>query len=179
MDNIIEDGFTRLVEVINTQTEAIAAAEEQLKLQDGALFERMGEMATPIAKAIGIEILSRGKVDLSGELYDPQFYQIPMIVLGKTVDIAPFRPDDPSKKVTDQFCTLGADGVFYEILYSQDELIVDSYLGALTGRQILDLYGYEAMYMLYKALHQYADNQEEFLFALATVLEFIGISGKG
>ena len=179
MDKIIEDGFARLVDVINAQAEEITAAEEQLKLHDGTLLERMGQMATPIAKAIGIEILSRGKVSLSGELYDPQYYETPMIVLGKTVDIAPFRPDDPSKTVTDQFCTLGADGVFYEILYSQDELIVDSYLGALTGRQILDLYGYETMYMLYKALQQYADNQEQFLFALATVLEFIGISGKG
>jgi hypothetical protein len=179
MDKIIEDGFTRLIDVINTQTNEIDVAQEQLKLHDGTLLERMGEMAKPIANAIGIEILSRGKVDISGELYDPKFYETPMIVLGKSMEVAPFRPDDPSKMITDQFCTLGSDGVFYEILYSQDELIVDSFLGALTGRQVLDLYGYETMYMLYKALQQYADNQEEFLFALAAVLEFIGISGKG
>jgi hypothetical protein len=117
-------------------------------------------------------------VGLSGELYDPQFYETSMLVLGKTLQVAPFRPDDPSKTITDQFCTLGSDGVFYEIFYSQDELIVDSFCGALTGKQVLDLYGYETMYMLYKALHQYADNQEEFLLALAAVLEFIGISGK-
>jgi hypothetical protein len=101
-----------------------------------------------------------------------------MLALGKTLELAPFRPDDPSKKISDQFCTLGADGSFYEILYSQDELVVDSYLGELTGRQVLDIYGYEVMYMLYKALYQYADNQEELLIALASVMEFIGISGK-
>ena len=179
MDKIIEDGFIRLVDVINTQAKSLDAAQEQLKLHDGTLLEKMGEMAAPIANAIGIEILSRGKVDLSGEIYDPTYYETPMIVLGKTLEVAPFRPDDPNKKITDQFCTLGSDGVFYEILYSQDELIVDSFLGELTGRQVLDIYGYEAMYMLYKALHQYADDQEQFLLALASVMELIGISAKG
>jgi len=179
MDKIINDGFARLVDVINTQTEELGTAQEQLKLHDGALLERMGEVAMPIVNGIGIEILSRGKVGVSGEIYDPKYYETPMIVLGKALEVAPFRPDDPSRMITDQFCTLGSDGVFYEILYSQDELIVDSFLGTLTGRQVLDLYGYEAMYMLYKALHQYADNQEQLLLALAAVMEFIGISGKG
>ena len=179
MDKIIEEGFTRLVDVINTQTKELDSAQEQLKLHDGALLEKMGEMAAPIANAIGIEILSQGKVDLSGEIYDPKYYETPMLALGKSLEIAPFRPDDPSKKITDQFCTLGSDGVFYEILYSQDELIVDSFLGELTGRQVLDIYGYEVMYMLYKALHQYADDQEQLLLALASVMELIGISGKG
>ena len=179
MDKIINDGFARLVDIINTQTKELDAAQEQLKLHDGTLLEKMGETAMPIVHAIGIEILSRGKVNLSGEIYDPKYYEIPMIVLGKTLEVAPFRPDDPNRKITDQFCTLGSDGVFYEILYSQDELVVDSFLGTLTGRQVLDLYGYETMYMLYKALHQYADNQEQLLLALAAVMEFIGISGKG
>ncbi|MDR2856081.1 MAG: hypothetical protein LBV40_08040, partial [Methanomicrobiales archaeon] len=174
MDKIIEDGFTRLVDVINTQTKDIDTAQGQLQLHDGTLFEKMGRMAAPIANAIGIEILSRGKVNLSGEIYDPKYYEIPMIVLGRSLEVAPFRPDDPNKKISDQFCTLGSDGVFYEILYSQDELIVDSFLGELTGRQVLDIYGYEAMYMLYKALHQYADDQEQLLLALASVMELIG-----
>ena len=179
MDKIIEDGFTRLVDVINTQTKDIDAAQELLKLHDGTLLEQMGKLAAPIAHGIGIEVLSRGKVNLSGEIYDPKYYETPMIVLGKTLETAPFRPDDPNKKITDQFCSLGSDGVFYEVLYSQDELIVDSFLGELTGRQVLDIYGYEVMYMLYKALHQYADDQEQLLLALASVMELIGISAKG
>jgi hypothetical protein len=179
MDKVIEDGFIRLVSVIETQTKDLDAWQEQLKLHDGTLFEKMGEMAAPIVSAIGIEILSRGKVDLSGEIYDPQYYPTLMIVLGKALEKAPFRPDDLNKAITDQFCMLGSDGKFYEILYSQDELIVDSFLGELTGRQSLDLYGYDTMYMLYKALHQYADDQEQFLLALALVMELIGITAKG
>ena len=178
MDEIIVDGFNRLVGMINTQSKEIDAAQEQLKQHDGVLLEKMGETAAPIAKAIGNSLLSRGKMDLSGEIYDPEFYDIPMLALGKTLDLAPFRPDDPAKKISDQFCTLGADGSFYEILYSQDELVVDSFLGKLTGRQVLDIYGYEVLYMLYKALHQYADNQEQLLLALEVVMEFIGISVK-
>ena len=50
-----------------------------------------------------------------------------MIVLAKT-DPMNYRPDDVTKKVDDQFCTLSEDGRFYELMYSSDGMSVDSYL---------------------------------------------------
>ena len=96
-----------------------------------------------------------------------------MILLGKSNDPAPFRPDNMAKKVTDQFCTVGEDGKFYEIMYSGDDLIIDSYLAEITPRQVIDLYGYDAMFMLYKAMVQYLENQEELVEALKRTLSYI------
>jgi hypothetical protein len=78
-----------------------------------------------------------------------------------------------SRAVQDQFCLLGEDGRFYEIMYSADDLVIDSYLAEITPRQVIDLYGYEAMFMLYKAMQQYMQNQGELLLALEKTLNFI------
>ena len=95
-----------------------------------------------------------------------------MIVLGKT-DPAGNRPDDVSKKIDDQFCVLSEDGKFYELMFSFDGFIVDSYANPITAKDALDRYGYEPMYMLYQALHDYLKGQEDLVAALKLVLAFV------
>ena len=62
-------------------------------------------------------------------------------------------------------------------MYSADELVIDSYLAEISPRQVIDLYGYEAMFMLYKAMQQYLENQEVLLSSLEQTISFIR-SGK-
>jgi len=95
-----------------------------------------------------------------------------MIVLGKT-DPAGYRPDNMSKKVDDQFCVLSEDGKFYELMFSFDGFIVDSYANPISPKDALDRYGYEPMYMLYQALHDYLKGQEDLVAALKLVLAFV------
>lgn len=173
MEDIIERGFTRLVEVINTQDISIGAYTEEIRGKDADLLYRMGQQVKPVIEKIGLEMLEKGKKDNKGEIYDPQHYQKKMILLGKSSDPVPFRPDNMAKKVSDQFCMVGEDGKFYEIMYSGDDLIIDSYLAEITPRQVIDLYGYDAIFMLYKAMVQYLENQEELVEALKRTLSFI------
>ncbi len=83
-----------------------------------------------------------------------------------------------SRKITDQFCLLGEDGKFYEIMYSTDDLMVDSYLGELTPGQVIDLYGYDALYMLYKGMKEYLEGQEILLSSLDGTLQFLAGSSR-
>ncbi len=78
-----------------------------------------------------------------------------------------------SRPVIDQFCLLSEDGKFYEVMYSADDLVVDSYMGELTPRQVLDIYGYEAVFMLYKGMKEYLEGQETLLSCLESTLQFI------
>ena len=100
-----------------------------------------------------------------------------MIVLGKT-DPVKLRLDDINKKVDDQFCLLSEDGKFYEIMYSSDGFLVDSYLHPLTPREVLDLYRYKIMFMLYRALHDYLKNQDALLEALEKTINFVFAKGE-
>ncbi len=168
----IEAGFTRLTEKINEMTKSTADAEKKIKENDAVLMEKMAGMALPVVQSIGLNMLEKGKQEASGELYDTSFYPSRMIVLGKT-DPVKFRLDDINKKVDDQFCLLSEDGKFYEIMYSSDGFLADSYLHPLTSREVLDLYGYEIMYMLYRALREYLKNQETLLDALEKTIDFI------
>lgn len=168
----IEAGFTRLTEKINEMTNNTDAAAKQIKENDALLLDKMAGMALPIIESIGLKLLEKGKQEGSGDLYDTTFYQSKMIILGKT-DPVKFRLDDVSKKVDDQFCVLSEDKKFYEIMYSSDGFLVDSYLHQLTPREVLDLYGYEIMFMLYRALHDYLKNQDALLEALEKTINFI------
>ena len=58
-------------------------------------------------------------------------------------------------------------------MYSTDGFIIDSYRCELTSRQVIDLYGYDALFMLYKALEQYLENQESILAVLEKAISFI------
>jgi hypothetical protein len=168
----IEAGFQRLTEKIAESGKARESLTEEVKKQEVALFGRMAGLAAPLIPSIGILMLQRGKQDTKGELYDTMFHKKKMIVLGKT-DPAGNRPDNVSKKVDDQFCVLSEDGKFYEIMFSFDGFIVDSYANPITPKDALDRYGYEPMYMLYQALHDYLKGQEELVAALKLVLELV------
>jgi len=168
----IETGFTKLTEKINQMTKNTDDAAKKIKENDAVLIEKMAGMALPVILSIGLNMLEKGKQQGDGELYDTSFYQQKMIVLGKTEPVK-FRLDDISKKVDDQFCLLSEDGKFYEIMYSSDGFVVDSYLHPLTPKEVLDLYGYEIMFMLYRALKDYLKNQEVLLEALEKTINFI------
>jgi len=168
----IETGFTKIIEKIEQGTDKIDKISDTIRANDAALLERMAMAAIPVVKTIGISLLQKGKQDTKGELYDTRYYEKKMIILGKT-DPAPFRPDNPAKKVTDQFCLLSEDGKFHEVMYSSDELVMDSYLNTLNAKTVLELYGYDPIYMLYKAMHDYLKGQEALIAALDATLAFI------
>ena len=168
----IEAGFTKLTEKINEMSKKTDDASKKIKENDAVLMEKMAGMALPVIQSIGLNMLEKGKQQGGGELYDTSFYPQKMIVLGKTEPVK-FRLDDVSKKVDDQFCLLSEDGNFYEIMYSSDGFMVDSYLHPLTPQEVLDLYGYEIMYMLYRALRDYLKNQDSLLEALEETINFI------
>jgi len=173
MDEAIENGYTRLVEIISTQKTIIDEKGGEIAQKNADLFGRMIAMAVPIVSYAGIQMLQKAKIDVQGELYDAVHYDEKMILLGKSEEAVPARPDDYSKKVTDQFCMLGESGIVYELMYSQDEHIVDSYRGELTPGDAVTIYGYDILFMLYKAMRQYCSGQEELLDALDKTLTFM------
>jgi hypothetical protein len=132
----------------------------------------MAKSARPLITKIGLNMLERGKQDTKGELYDTVFFRHKMIVLGKTEPEGQ-RPDNPAKKVDDQFCVFSEDGKFYELLYSFDGFMVDSYLQSLTPEQALTRYGMDIMVMLYLALQDYLEGEEELVKALRLTLGYL------
>ena len=78
----------------------------------------MTASARSVVKAVGLNMLKMGKQDTKGEIYDPDAdYPAKMIILGKAEPNA-FRPDNPGKQITDQFCVLSEDGDLFELMYS-------------------------------------------------------------
>lgn len=178
MDEIIIQGYTRLIELIKTTDASIDDRSAVIRSRDAELLGEMGRITGPVIKTAGISLLERGKKDNQGEIYDAVHYPSRVFVLGKSTDPAPYRPDNMSRKITDQFCLLGEDGKFYEIMYSTDDLMVDSYLGELTPGQVIDLYGYDALYMLYKGMKEYLEGQEILLSSLDDTLQFLAGSSR-
>jgi hypothetical protein len=168
----IEAGFSQLVAKIEAQSKGTEKISKEISQADADLLARMAEISRPIIKLIGLNMLRQGKQDGKGELFDTSFYPEKMIVLAKT-DPVNYRPDDVTKKVDDQFCALSEDGRFYELMYSSDGISVDSYLKQLSSREVIDIYRNEAMFMLYRALHDYLKNQDELLKSLEITLNFI------
>ena len=103
MDDIIKNGFSKLTDLISTQDQSIDVKTEEIKQKDAELLLRMAEKTTPVIKRIGLDMLKAGKIDNKGEIYDSHHYKEKMIVLGKSDEPAPFRPDDMNKKIDDQF----------------------------------------------------------------------------
>lgn len=168
----IEAGFSRLVEKIEEQSKETIKITEEITKHDADLLSRMANLGRPVIKIVGLNMLSKGKQDAKGELYDTAFYPEKMIVLAKTEPLK-YRPDDVTKKVDDQFCVLSENGKFYELMYSSDGVAVDSYRKELSSREVIEIYRYEAMFMLYRALHDYLKNQETLLKSLEMTLDFI------
>jgi len=175
MDGIVEQGYARLIEIIQGLHAEKQELADAVRKQDAAILARMAQETAPVIREIGLDMLERGKRELSGELYDTQYYPKKMIILGKT-DPMPYRPDDPEKSVETQVCVLAEDGVFYELMYSTVEIVVDSYLYRLEPQEALDIYGYEIVFMLYRAMREYARVEQELVDALGRTLEFIAAS---
>jgi hypothetical protein len=76
-------------------------------------------------------------------------------------------------QVTDQFCVLTEDGDFFELMYSFDGFLTDSYLNPLDAKRAIDQYGYDIMVMLYTAIHDYLKEEEALILALDTVIGYI------
>lgn len=168
----IERGFEAVVEKLSAIKEKEKEISAEIRSHDSLLLERMAGLASPLVESVGLEMLKQGKQDAKGEIYDSEFYSRRMFVLGKT-DPVEYRPDDVEKKVDSQFCVLGSDGRFYELMYTTTEFIVDSYLNPLSVQDVLDLYGYEIMFMLYRAFRDYLQDRQELVEALELTLDFI------
>jgi len=172
MDPIIEEGYTRLLETLEELQAKKEESASKVQENAGALLARMAADTAPVVGRMGLDMLRRAKREASGELYDQEYYEKKMIVLGKT-DPLPYRPDDPSKPIDTQICVLGEDGNLFEVMYTTTEIRIDSYLAPLTPEEAFDLYGYDVVVMLYRALYEYAEKEEELTAALARTLEYI------
>ncbi len=168
----IEQGFAALEERIRANRDAIAEATDAVQKNEADLLARMAATAAVIVPAAGLEVMSRGKVDGAGEMYDQAYYPKKMLVLARTEPM-PFRPDNPEKAVTDQFCVLTADGTLAELMYSTDTVLVDSLLAPISPEDALGVYGPELLFMLYRGLRQYLEGQEALFDALRTTLEYL------
>jgi len=170
MDEIIEQGFDRLAEYISETKDAQKKALDKVIENNVLLLEKMVRTVTPIIAEIGSEYMLKGKQDQKGELYDQKYYKEKMIILGKPEKPVETRPDNPTKKVTSQFCVMTEKGELFELMYSSDGFIIDSYLSPLSAEDALAFYGYDVMYMLYSAMKEYALAQEDVLDALSITL---------
>ena len=133
----IEAGFTRILEKIEELKKTEEGLSDTVKKNDTKLLARMAESAVPVVKRVGMNMLKKGKQDTKGELYDPQYYPMKMIILGKAETVSS-RPDNPDMPVTDQFCVLSEDGDLFELMYSFDGFLTDSYLNPLDARKAID-----------------------------------------
>jgi hypothetical protein len=172
MDPIIEQGYAKLLDTVRELQKEKEQKTAAIRENEGTLIARMAADTVPVIATVGLEILRRGKKEMSGELYNQEFYDKKMIVLGKT-DPLPYRPDDPGKTIDTQICVLADDGNFYEVMYSTTEILVDSYLNPLKPDEALEIYGFEILFMLYRAIYEYAQKEEELMAALARTLEYI------
>lgn len=168
----IETGFTKIMEKIEEYKKTEGTLADTVRKNDARLLSRMAESAVPVIKAVGKNMLKKGKQDTKGEIYDPQYYPQKMIVLGKTENPG-VRPDNPQMQVTDQFCVLSVDGEFFELMYSFDGFLTDSYLNPLTPKRAIEEYGYDVIFMLYAAMHDYLKGEEALIMSLDTVVAYI------
>jgi hypothetical protein len=170
--DVVEQGYETLLERIRELKEKKGELADDVKKNEAGLLERMATSAKPLISQMGLNMLSKGKKDGKGEIYDANYYEKRMFILGKT-DPVPFRPDALEKKVESQYCVIGEDGQLYELMYSHDELLIDSYLNPLQAREAIELYGYDVLFMLYRALREYMKEEEELVRALGRTLEYV------
>jgi hypothetical protein len=168
----IENGFEKLMQKIDELHTGEKSLTATVKENDAKLLRKMAGSAVPVVKVVGLKMLRMGKQDTKGEIYDPAYYPQKMIILGKA-EPAGFRPDNPSKMITDQFCVLSEDGDFFELMYSFDGFLTDSFLNPIDSRRAIDIYGYDVMFMLYRAMHDYLEGEEKLVGALETVVDYV------
>lgn len=168
----IEKGYQALLKKIDDMDRKIEPLAKEVQAHESELMARMGQMTAPLVKKIGMNLLKEGKQDTSGELYDTVYYENKMIILGKTDPIGQ-RPDRPGRKVDEQFCVLADDGNFYELMFSTEGIVVDSYRKQLSPGEALRTYGHEIMVMLYRAMRDYLKGEKELIDALEKTIAFV------
>ena len=58
-------------------------------------------------------------------------------------------------------------------MYSFDGFLTDSYLNPIDAKTAIEHYGYDLMYMLYCAIHDYLKAEEALVEALEKVIAFV------
>ena len=172
----IEAGLKKLEQKIEELKELQAKGDtlsQEIRDHDTELLARMAKSAVPVVKIVGLNMLRKGKQDTKGEIYDPAYYPQKMIILGKVAEPVAFRPDNPQMPVTDQFCVMSEEGKFYDLMYSFDGFLTDSYLNPLDAKTAIEHYGFDIIFMLYRALHDYLKGEEELVEALEKVIGYI------
>jgi hypothetical protein len=169
----IEAGFEKLEQKIKELQEKSDSLIPEIRTHDTELLARMARSAIPVVGIVGLNMLKMGKQDTKGEIYDPIYYPQKMIILGKAAKPDEFRPDNAQKQITDQFCVLSEDGEFFELMYSFDGFLTDSYLNPIDTKTAIEHYGYDVMFMLYRAMHDYLKGEEALVEALEKVLGYI------
>lgn len=173
MDPIVEQGCDRLLDVIKETKAKQQETAELIIHEDKVLLEKMLAAVVPVVEAAGSLFLQKAKQDTKGDLYDQKYYADKMIILGKTETPASFRPDDPKKQVTQQFCVASEKGELFELMFSTDGFVVDTYASPLSAEDALAFYGYDILYMLYSAIREYALAEEDVLEALSLTLGYL------
>jgi hypothetical protein len=169
----IEAGLKKLEQKIEELQEKGDTLSQEIRDHESELLARMAKSAVPVVKIVGLNMLRKGKTDTKGEIYDPAYFPGKMIILGKAVKPAAFRPDNPQMPVTDQFCVMSEEGKFYELMYSFDGFLTDSYLNPIDAKTAIENYGYDIMFMLYRAMHDYLKGEEVLVEALEKVIGYI------
>jgi hypothetical protein len=167
----IEKGFDLIFEQLEELNREKEGKAKEILEGKARLLGKMAEKAAPLVATVGLSMVNRAKLDSKGEPYNAEYYPKKMLVLGKT-EPAKFRPDDVNRAIADQFCVLSEEGKFYELMYSSDPVFMDSFLNPLTPEQVLDFYGLEIMFMLYRAMRDYLEADRDLVEALGKVIVF-------
>ena len=169
----IEAGYKKIEQKIQELQEKSDSLSKEIRDHDAELLARMAKSAVPVVRVVGLNMLKKGKQDTKGEIYDPAYFPGKMIILGKAVKPAESRPDNPQMPVTDQFCVMSEEGKFFELMYSFDGFLHDSFLNPIDTKTAIDHYGYDIMFMLYRAMHDYLKGEEALVEALEKVIGYV------
>jgi hypothetical protein len=169
----IEAGYKKIEQKIQELQEKSDSLSKELRDHDAELLARMAKSAVPVVRVVGLNMLKKGKQDTKGEIYDPAYFPGKMIILGKAIKPAESRPDNPQMPVTDQFCVMSEEGKFFELMYSFDGFLHDSFLNPIDTKTAIDNYGYDIMFMLYRAMHDYLKGEEALVEALEKVIGYV------
>jgi hypothetical protein len=169
----IEAGYKKIEQKIQELQEKSDSLSKEIRDHDAELLARMAKSAVPVVRVVGLNMLKKGKQDTKGEIYDPAYFPGKMIILGKAIKPAESRPDNPQMPVTDQFCVMSEEGKFFELMYSFDGFLHDSFLNPIDTKTAIDHYGYDIMFMLYRAMHDYLKGEEALVEALEKVLGYV------
>jgi hypothetical protein len=170
--DVIEEGFNTLIARIEGGQQEVSGLAEEIRTENVHLLARMGVVSHGVVVQIGLNLLRMGKQDTKGEIYDPVYHKEKVIILGK-VDVS--EPDEATLpwRVVDEFCALGEKGAFFLVVYRTDGFLIESEMTPITPARVFSTFGDEAMFMLYRAMHDYLSGQDELIGHLKATLSFI------